>query len=92
MRYRADLKYGDGFKGWPSFGPFDKIIVTCGAPYTPDSLLDQLKPGGLMVIPVTQKNGVESMTLITKDELGTISTQTHGDFRFVPMLKKRATD
>jgi len=92
MGYRADLKYGDGFKGWPSFGPFDKIIVTCGAPYTPDKLLDQLKVGGIMVIPVTQENGIESMTLITKNEDSTISSNTHGNFRFVPMLSKRATD
>jgi len=90
LNYRADLKYGDGFKGWPSFGPYDKIIITCGAPYTPKALIDQLKPGGIMIIPLTQDTGIESMTCIKKEAGGTIETKTIGDFQFVPMLQNRA--
>jgi len=52
LNYNPKLKYGDGYKGWPSFEPFDKIIITCGAPYIPDDLVKQLKTGGKMVIPL----------------------------------------
>ena len=50
--YKCNFVYGDGYKGLPNFAPFDKIIVTCGAPYLPDDLVDQLKVGGKMVVPI----------------------------------------
>ena len=52
LRLRAHLKYGDGYKGLPSYGPFDKIIVTAGAPFIPKPLLQQLVIGGRLVIPI----------------------------------------
>lgn len=78
--------YGDGYKGLPSYAPFDKIIITAAAPYIPEDLLQQLKPGGIMVAPVGDENG-QKMMRITKDKEGNIKEETLGDFSFVPMLQ-----
>jgi len=80
--------YGDGYKGLPTFGPFDKIIVTCGAPYIPDALVNQLKVGGIMVIPVGEGEVQIMQTVIRLTELDKEIT-SHGNFRFVPMLEDR---
>ena len=80
--------YGDGYKGLPTFGPFDKIIVTCGAPYIPDALVSQLKIGGTMVIPVGEGEVQVMQTVIRLTELDKEIT-SHGSFRFVPMLEDR---
>ncbi len=82
------MGYGDGYKGLPLYAPFDKIIVTAAAPYVPESLIDQLNPGGRMVIPVGQ--GSQEMKLIEKTSSGEIIETTHGMFKFVPMLKNKA--
>ncbi len=78
--------YGDGFEGLPSYAPFDKIIITCGAPFIPPKLLTQLKPGGIMVVPVGD-DGQQKMTRISKDKAGNIHEEDMGDFSFVPMLQ-----
>jgi len=78
--------YGDGFEGLPTFAPFDKIIITCGAPFVPPKLLQQLKPGGIFVIPVGD-DGNQKMLRITKDMNGNVSEEVTGDFSFVPMLQ-----
>jgi protein-L-isoaspartate(D-aspartate) O-methyltransferase len=78
--------YGDGFEGLPSYAPFDKIIITCGAPFIPPKLLTQLKPGGIMVIPVGE-DGKQKMLRITKDKEGNVQEKEMGDFAFVPMLQ-----
>lgn len=80
--------YGDGYKGLPTFGPFDKIIVTCGAPYIPDSLVTQLKIGGTMVIPVGEGD-LQVMLTITRINETDNEIKDHGKFRFVPMLENR---
>lgn len=77
--------YGDGFAGLPGFAPFDRIIVTCGAPFVPPALVTQLKPGGRMVIPVGEQ-GAQRMILITKDQECRMQEEDHGPFAFVPML------
>ncbi len=77
--------YGDGYEGLPTYGPFDKIIVTAAAPYVPPKLLEQLKPGGIFVIPVGDDNG-QKMLKITKDAAGNLTTQELGAASFVPML------
>jgi protein-L-isoaspartate(D-aspartate) O-methyltransferase len=87
LGYRAELKFGDGFKGMPVFAPFDRIIVTCGAPYVPKALLSQLAPGGLMIIPVGE--GTQKMVRIQKKADGTFVQNVLGDAAFVPMLKDR---
>lgn len=77
--------YGDGFAGLPKQAPFDKIIVTCGAPNVPTSLLSQIKINGLIVIPVG--NGVQDMKRITKISDTEYKEESFGEFRFVPMLQ-----
>ena len=81
--------YGDGFEGLPTFGPFDRIIITAAAPFIPPKLLEQLKPGGKMVIPLDE-NKYQKMTRITKNEDGTLEEEYFDDFSFVPMLKGRS--
>jgi protein-L-isoaspartate(D-aspartate) O-methyltransferase len=76
--------FGDGFKGLPAFAPFDKIIITCGAPNVPPALLDQLKPGGIMVIPVGEN--VQIMKVILKNKNGELEVTDFDHFKFVPML------
>jgi protein-L-isoaspartate(D-aspartate) O-methyltransferase len=77
--------YGDGYEGLASFAPFDKVIVTAAAPYIPPKLIEQLKPGGIAVIPVGDDNG-QKMMRITKDKDGKVHEEELGDFVFVPML------
>jgi protein-L-isoaspartate(D-aspartate) O-methyltransferase len=88
LGYNCRFVYGDGYKGLPKFAPFDKIIITCGAPFIPDDLVSQLKVGGRMVAPIGDGD-VQVMHLIEKiTEIETRIT-THGEFLFVPMLNKR---
>ena len=75
--------------GLPNFGPFDRIIVTAGAPFVPEPLKDQLKPGGLMVIPVGDTNN-QVMTTVKKQNDSKIQNTEHGDFIFVPLLDNKA--
>ena len=89
LGYHAMFIYGDGYKGLPSFAPFDKIIVTAGAKEIPNSLLSQLKIGGLMVIPVGNLK-LQKMKLIIRKSEKEFSTQTLGDCSFVPMLPKKS--
>lgn len=81
------MYYGDGFWGFPRFAPYDKIIVTCGAPNVPMSLMDQLKTGGVMVIPVGDES--QTMKRLTKVDDDNFEEEVFGDFLFVPMLKDR---
>lgn len=82
-----DIKffYGDGFEGLPAKAPFDKIIVTCGAPNIPAKLLNQLKINGIMVIPVGENT--QEMKRITKVSEDQYKDESFGEFRFVPMLQ-----
>ncbi len=79
--------YGDGFEGLPTYAPFDRIIITAGAPEIPKKLLAQLKPGGIMVIPVNEEGGGQRMLRITKNEDDTFTEEAFEMFSFVPMLK-----
>jgi protein-L-isoaspartate(D-aspartate) O-methyltransferase len=85
--YNAKFFYGDGYKGLTVFAPFDKIIITAGAPTIPDALLDQLKTGGIMVIPLGDK--VQVMTLIRKVDHKKFEKTEFGEFKFVPLLEHR---
>ena len=88
LGYRANLYFGDGFEGKTAFAPFDKIIVTCGAPFIPPKLVEQLSNGGSMVIPVGEGK-TQIMKLITKNEEGITSEESFGNFSFVPMLTNK---
>jgi protein-L-isoaspartate(D-aspartate) O-methyltransferase len=76
------FKVGDGSEGWAEFAPFDRIIVTAAAGKLPTKLIQQLKPGGRMIVPVGPSQSQELM-LITKDESGLIKKESLGDVRFV---------
>ena len=88
LGYNPKLFYGDGYKGLPTFAPFDKIIVTAAAPYIPEDLKKQLKVGGILVIPVGAGD-VQVMTTIIKTSDTTFETHELNDFRFVPMLTSK---
>ena len=80
--------YGDGFEGLPTYAPFDKIIITAAAPFIPPKLIEQLRTGGKMVIPLDE-DGLQKMSRITKQEDGSLEEETFSNFSFVPMLKGR---
>ena len=79
--------FGDGYKGLPKEAPFDKIIVTAGAPFVPNPLLSQLKIGGKLLIPVGDKTQI--MTLFTRKSKTEFDKEELGDFTFVPMLEEK---
>lgn len=88
LRVNAKLFYGDGYKGLPAFAPFDRILVTCGAPDIPESLFSQLVVGGIMVVPVGEGD-VQIMHKIVKKGEDDYDISTHGAFKFVPMLQNK---
>ncbi|MBF25247.1 MAG: protein-L-isoaspartate O-methyltransferase [Flavobacteriales bacterium] len=87
LNYHTNLFYGDGYLGLSQEAPFDKILVTCGAADLPISLLDQLKIGGQMVIPIGFKKQV--MTHFFKDKEGNIKKNEYENFQFVPLLRDK---
>ena len=81
-------KIGDGYKGWPEHAPFDAIIVTAAAEQIPQPLIEQLKPGGRMVIPVGRVYEVQELMLITKDASSKVVKESIIPVRFVPLIRK----
>ncbi|MHB0755432.1 protein-L-isoaspartate(D-aspartate) O-methyltransferase [Polaribacter sp. M15] len=79
--------FGDGYIGWAEKAPFDKIIVTAGAPYVPNPLLAQLKVGGMLLIPVGDTKQI--MTLFIRKSAKEFEKHELGDFAFVPMLEEK---
>ena len=86
--YKCNFFYGDGYKGLEKFAPFDRVIITCGAPQIPQSLIDQLKIGGRMVAPIGDGD-IQIMHLIEKISETENKITTHGEFSFVPMLNDK---
>jgi len=78
--------FGDGYEGAPRFAPFDKIILTAGAETVPEKLIAQLKPSGIMVIPLGDGK-TQKMIRISKNKEGALIKENFGEFRFVPFLK-----
>ncbi len=87
----VEVRSGDGYVGWPEQAPFDRIIVTAGADHIPKPLLDQLRPGGLMVIPLGRKPDRLELTLVEKDERGKLRKRALLPVRFVPFTRLPAT-
>jgi len=77
--------YGDGYEGLPTYAPFDKVIVTAAAPQIPPKLIEQLKPGGRMVVPVGE-GSVQRMLRLTRQPDGSVIEETYDNFSFVPLL------
>src|SRR5512133_3375738 len=82
--YHPKFFYGDGYKGLPTYGPFDKIIITAGAPAVPEELLAQLKVGGRMVIPMGPPEK-QTMYVVVKTSETEYYKESHGTFVFVPL-------
>ena len=91
MGYYPKFFCGDGSKGLPAFAPFDKIIVTAGAPSVPKSLIEQLKENGMLVIPVGDDK-LQKMIRITKKEGNKLVKEEFDNFSFVPLLGKEGWD
>ena len=83
------VQIGNGYLGWPEEAPFDNINVTCAPHQIPQPLLDQLAPGGRMVIPVGGQFQTQYMVEVSKNQKGKISKKEHYPVRFVPMTGKK---
>jgi protein-L-isoaspartate(D-aspartate) O-methyltransferase len=81
------LTFGDGYKGLPTYAPFDSIIVTAGAPFIPQPLMAQLKIGGRLVIPLGEE--IQIMTLLIRKNETQFEKHELGEFRFVPLLEDK---
>jgi len=86
LGYRATVRHGDGNLGWPEEAPFDAIVVTAAASHVPPALVEQLRPGGRMVIPVGGLFGAQNLLQVDKDASGVVRTRMLLPVAFVPML------
>ena len=82
----VSVKIGDGYQGWPEFAPFDAILVTAAPETIPEPLIEQLKPGGRMVIPVGPEHAIQSLQVLEKTEQGGTRVSDVLPVRFVPFL------
>ena len=82
----VEVRIGDGYAGWPEAAPFDAIVVTAAAPRVPQALVEQLKPGGRMVIPVGESGAAQELLVITKRADGGVDTRSVLPVRFVPLV------
>ncbi len=86
LGYRVQVRQGDGYYGWKQHAPFDRIIITAAANHVPRPLLEQLKLGGKLILPLGNVRYFQHMTLIEKDSSSKTHTSQHGQVRFVPMV------
>jgi len=91
LGYKPHFFYGDGFEGLPAYSPFDKILITAATPEIPEKLLQQLKIGGRIVLPLGNSFS-QVMTRVIKEGEDKIKKSSHGFFVFVPLLKGTAND
>lgn len=92
LNSRIKTFLGDGNKGLPTYGPFDRILITAAAPEIPQTLIEQLKVGGMIVIPLCENEDHQTMLRLTKQEDGSLLREEYGDFKFVPLLKGLGED
>jgi len=89
LGYRnVTVRAGDGYAGWPEHAPFDRIIVTAGADHVPQPLVNQLRPGGRIVIPVGKSRNQLDLTVIAKDRNGRLRTRRILPVAFVPLTRR----
>ena len=79
------IMVGDGTLGWRPYAPFDVILVAAASPEIPRPLVEQLKPGGRLILPLGDRDN-QTLTVVTRDEEGTVSSRTASDVRFVPLI------
>ena len=84
-----EVRIGDGYKGWPEKAPFDGIVVTAAAPHVPAALVEQLKPGGRMVIPVGGSGEIQYLKVLEKRADGTVNDKRVLPVRFVPLVPSK---
>jgi protein-L-isoaspartate(D-aspartate) O-methyltransferase len=87
----VETRVGDGYLGWPEQAPFDAILVTAGAEHVPQPLVDQLRPGGRMVLPVGPTEGIQELRVLVKQADGTIRSRSVMSVRFVPLTGDRGS-
>lgn len=80
----VSVKIGDGYRGWPDCGPFDAIVVTAAAPRVPPPLVEQLKVGGRLVMPVGPASAIQQLVVVEKTAPGETTTRSVAQVRFVP--------
>lgn len=85
----VEVRIGDGYKGWQACGPFDAVIVTAALDHVPQPLIDQLKQGGRLVMPVGPQGRVQQLTVLEKTRDGELETRELGPVRFVPFVRER---
>ena len=85
----VESRCGDGYQGWPEKAPFDGILVTAAAPFIPPALLEQLEPGGRMVIPIGMPSMHQELMLVSKDRLGETHTRSLLGVAFVPLVEAK---
>jgi protein-L-isoaspartate(D-aspartate) O-methyltransferase len=86
LNYKPIYFYGDGYEGLPAYAPFDRILVTAAATEIPQSLLDQLTVGGILVVPEGDRHG-QRMVRVIRDSDDHFQRSEHGHFSFVPLLR-----
>lgn len=91
LPYKVNLFLGDGNEGVAAYAPYDRILITAAAPEIPEKLIEQLKPGGMIVIP-HGADDIQQMLRIIKNDDGSTTTEEHGAFRFVPLLPDLGND
>jgi len=85
LRYPVKVKNADGYYGWEAYAPFDRIIITAAANHIPRPLLDQLKPGGKLILPLGNTRFYQTLTLVQLKENGKTDVSYYSQVRFVPM-------
>ncbi len=85
----VEVRTGDGFEGWPEESPFDAIIVTAAPELIPEALIEQLRPGGRMAIPIGRVHETQTLVRVTKDPEGETTEQAMLPVAFVPMVRKK---
>lgn len=86
LGYDVRVHVGDGARGWPEAAPFDAIVVTAAPERVPERLIEQLRPGGRMVVPVGSRWGAQSLELIERSEDGEVERSPVAAVRFVPLI------
>ena len=88
LGYKVRIRIGDGYNGWEEYSPFDAIIVTCAPDHVPPPLIQQLKIGGRMVIPVGPTGLYQTLWLIKKEKEDKLIYKNLGDVLFVPLVRR----